>query len=66
MRRLLCILTPSRLQATTNADKLVRDSINDNEELPVDTLWQAADMYREAIVLTRDKDVIGEAKACSR
>ena len=54
------------LQAATNADKLVRDSINDNEELPVDTLRQAADMYREAIVLTRDKDVVGEAKACSR
>ena len=55
-----------RSQATKKAERLVKHSVGDNEQLPVSSLWQAADMYREAIVLTRDKDVVGEAKACSR
>ena len=54
------------MQVTANADRLVKFSLEDSEELPVDKLWQAADMYRSAMSLTRECDVFGEAKACSR
>ena len=53
-------------QELANAEALVRKCLQDFEDLNMDTLWEAADMYKAAIVLTRDNDITGEAKACSK
>ena len=44
----------------------MRKLLQDSEDLDMDALWQAADMYKAAIVLTRDNDIADEAKACSK
>ncbi len=43
-------------------DELVARALREYEVLPVDLLWEAADWYKQAIVLTREMEVRMETR----
>ena len=51
------------MQEREHAEELIEKAVE--EGIQMDLAWQAADALRRAIVLTRDKDVTGEAVASS-
>ena len=54
------------MQAREMGDKALRAAIHDDVQVNMDLALQAADWYRQATVLTRDRDIEGEAIAMSR
>lgn len=48
------------------ADDILHSLLMDEENLSMDMVWKVVDLYKEAIILTREKDVEMEAIALSR
>ena len=49
-----------------SADDLLDRYIFDEESLNMDMVWTCVDLYREAVMLTKENDAEGEAIALSR
>jgi hypothetical protein len=48
------------------ADQLFNDYVNDAEQLNWNMMWEIADMYKEALLQTRERDIENEAIALTR
>ncbi|XP_057292718.1 uncharacterized protein LOC130621447 [Hydractinia symbiolongicarpus] len=53
-------------QVRLKADDVLHSLLMDEENLSMDMVWKVVDLYKEAIILTREKDVEMEAIALSR
>ncbi|KAK9786592.1 hypothetical protein WJX73_006944 [Symbiochloris irregularis] len=48
------------------ADQRLHESLHGDETLDMDGVWQAADSYKHAVIITRGLDIASEAQALSR
>ena len=58
--------TAESIQACSTGDDLFRSVLCDEDNLNVDMVWEVVDFYKQAILLTREKDVEFEAIGHSR
>jgi hypothetical protein len=65
-RAQLQIFVCESMQALRTGDQVLEKALFDDEEVNMDLAMQAVDFYRSAVLLTRERDIEGEAIATSQ